>query len=52
MFMVGVPVFWWAQKEQRTVVTFTTAEKVASGILVLVAVVAVVLFAKGIVSVG
>ena len=52
MFMVGIPVFWWAQKEQKAVVSFTTAEKVASGILVLAAIAAVVLFAKGIVSVS
>ncbi|WP_104013433.1 basic amino acid/polyamine antiporter [Burkholderia anthinoferrum] len=52
-FVVGIPVFWYAQREkdpQSNV--FTGRERVAAGVLLVVAVSAVVLFAKGIVSVG
>lgn len=52
-FVVGIPVFWYAQREkdpQSNV--FTARERVAAIVLLAVAVSAVVLFAKGIVSVG
>ncbi|EDT40827.1 basic amino acid/polyamine antiporter [Burkholderia ambifaria] len=52
-FVVGIPVFWYAQREkdpQSNV--FTGRERVAAVVLLVVAVSAVVLFAKGIVSVG
>jgi len=52
-FVVGIPVFWYAQREkdpQSNV--FTARERVVAAVLLAVAASAVVLFAKGIVSVG
>lgn len=50
LFVIGVPVFWWAQREKKVAQVFTRLEGGAAVLLFLVAVTAVVLFAKGIVS--
>lgn len=52
MFVLGVPVFFWAQKEQRATTVFTPAEKAAVAILIVTAITAVTLFYKGIVNFG
>ena len=52
MFLIGVPVFWWAQREQKAARAFTPAEAVSAVLLVVIAIVSVILFAKGIVSFG
>lgn len=52
-FVVGIPVFWYAQREKDSYApVFTARERVAVVVLVIAAIVALVLFAKGIVSVG
>ncbi|WP_102223710.1 basic amino acid/polyamine antiporter [Acidimangrovimonas sediminis] len=52
MFAIGLPVYWYAEHSnpQGRKTAFTGAEAVASVVLVLVAVLAIVLFAMGIVS--
>jgi arginine:ornithine antiporter/lysine permease len=53
MFALGFPVFWWAQKEHapdRPV--FSRRETVAVVVLVIAALIAIVLFAKGIVRIS
>jgi len=52
IFAVGVPVFWWAQREHRPgQPVFNKVERGAVALLFIVAAVALVLFLKGIVSV-
>ena len=52
IFLVGIPVFWWAQREQKAAKTFTTAEAAAAGVLTVAAVISIILIAKGVVSVS
>lgn len=52
-FVIGIPVFWYAQREKHPASpVFTGIERMAAVVLVVVAASAFVLFAKGIVSVG
>ncbi len=52
VFAVGVPVFWWAQREHRPgQVAFNKYESGAVVLLIIVAVLALILFLKGIVSI-
>jgi arginine:ornithine antiporter/lysine permease len=52
-FVIGIPVFWYAQRERNPSTSpFTGPERAAAGILAIVAVVAVVLFATKTVSIG
>lgn len=52
IFAIGVPVFWYAKKENYPdKPIFTGREKIAVGVLGIAAVVAIVLFTKGIVTV-
>lgn len=50
MFVIGVPVYWWAQREQKTARAFTTAEAASAVLLLVIAATSAVLFAKGVVS--
>jgi arginine:ornithine antiporter / lysine permease len=53
VFAIGLPVFWYAQRERAPGErAFTRAERAAGGALVAVAIVAIVLFAKGAVQIG
>jgi len=53
VFAVGLPVFWYAQRERNPgKAAFTRIELAAAILLVIVAIVAAVLFAKGIVSIS
>ena len=53
VYAVGIPVFWYAQKEKAPgAPAFTGKEAVAAGLLVIAAVVSVVLIANGTVTVG
>ena len=49
-FAAGVPVFWFAQKENGKQI-FTKYEKVATAALVIVAAISLLLFIKGVVTV-
>lgn len=52
-FVAGIPVFWYAQREKDPhAPVFTARERAAVVVLVVAAIIAFVLFAKGIVSVG
>ena len=52
IFAIGIPVFWYAKREHFPhKAAFSKGERVAVGVLGAVAVVALVLFAKGIVTV-
>ena len=52
-FVIGIPVFWYAQREKDpSAPTFTPLERAAAGILGVVAVVAIVLFATKTVAIG
>lgn len=52
LFAVGIPVFWWAQREHRPgQAAFNKYEGGAVVVLTAVAVVALILFSKGIVSI-
>ena len=53
LFVLGLPVFWYAQRERDpAAASFTGAELIAAVVLVAAAVTALVLFAKGIVQLG
>jgi arginine:ornithine antiporter/lysine permease len=53
VFSIGIPVFWYARKEHNPgQVIFSTPEKIAVGLLGVAAIAAIVLFAKGIVSIS
>ena len=53
IFALGLPVYWYARRERSPgKPAFTRVELVAAGTLVVVGVIAVVLFAKGIVLIG
>jgi arginine:ornithine antiporter/lysine permease len=53
IFAVGIPVFWYAKREHfPQMPVFSRPEKAAVGLLLAVAMVSVVLFAKGIVTIG
>jgi len=53
LFSLGLPVYWYAKREHRPdQPAFTSGEKVASVILILAAILAIVLFANGTVSLG
>ena len=53
IFALGLPVYWYARRERNPgKPAFTRGELVAAGTLVVVGVIAVVLFAKGIVLIG
>lgn len=51
-FAVGVPVFWYARKQNSpSKVTFSNIEKASVGLLLSMAVIAIVLFSRGIVKI-
>ncbi|MDN0084643.1 hypothetical protein QU487_18065 [Crenobacter sp. SG2305] len=53
LFALGFPVFWWARHEHAPdQAVFTRVEAILAGVLVLTAVVAVVLFARGLVKIS
>lgn len=53
VFAIGLPVYWYAQREQKPgQPAFSGKEKVAAGLLVIVAIASIVLFAEGIVQIG
>jgi len=53
IFALGLPVFWYAQRERDSSrPAFGRVEMAEAGVLVIVAVVAILLFAKGIVQIG
>jgi arginine:ornithine antiporter / lysine permease len=53
VFAVGLPVFWYAQRERNPgKAAFTRIELAAAVLLVIVAIVAAILFAKGIVGIS
>jgi arginine:ornithine antiporter / lysine permease len=53
LFALGFPVFWWARHEHAPdEAVFERREIVVAGVLVLVAIVAVVLFARGLVKIS
>jgi arginine:ornithine antiporter/lysine permease len=53
LFAVGFPVFWWARHEHAPgQPVFTRKEIIVAGVLVLIAIVAVVLFARGAVKIS
>ena len=53
IFAIGLPVFWYAQKERAPgQPAFTRTESAAAITLVVVAIAAIILFAKGIVSIS
>jgi arginine:ornithine antiporter/lysine permease len=53
VFALGLPVFWYARRERDPgKPAFTGRELVAAGVLVVVAVAALVLFVKGVVQIG
>lgn len=52
-FVIGIPVFWYAQREKDPQApVFTRAEAIAAGSLTAVSLIALVLFLRGVVSVG
>ena len=52
IFAIGIPVFWYAKRENRPdTAAFSGREKIGAGALAVVAVAALVLFLKGIVTV-
>jgi len=53
VFAIGLPVFWYAQRERAPdKPAFTRAELAGAGILAIVALVAIALFTKGVVQIG
>lgn len=53
VYAVGIPVFWYAQKEKsRTGAAFTRPEAVAAILLVIVAIISIVLISNGTVTIG
>jgi len=53
LFVLGLPVFWYAQRERDpAAASFTGAELVAAVVLVAAAATALVLFAMGVVQLG
>ncbi len=53
LFAIGFPVYWWARREHAPdEPAFTRREAVVAAALVLVAIVAVVLFARGVVTIS
>jgi arginine:ornithine antiporter/lysine permease len=53
LFAVGLPVFWWARREHAPAEpAFTRREIAVSALLVIVAIVAIVLFAQGVVKIS
>ncbi len=53
LFAIGVPVYWWARREHAPgEAAFSRREAVVAVALVLVAIVAVMLFARGVVTIG
>ena len=52
MYIIGVPVFWWAQREQHLTIVFNGYEKFAMLLLLAATIAAVVLFKDGAVKLG
>jgi arginine:ornithine antiporter/lysine permease len=51
-FAIGIPVFWYAKRQNSpSTAAFTNIEKISVGLLLAVAVVAVVLFSRGVVKI-
>jgi arginine:ornithine antiporter/lysine permease len=52
MYIIGVPVFWWAQREQRLKLTPNQYELLAMFLLFIASIAAIVLFENGAVKLG
>jgi len=52
VFALGIPVYWYAQKQKSATVVFNRKESIAAGLLVLAAAASVVLIATGTVGIG
>ena len=52
MYVIAVPVYWWAQREHGAARIFNAYEKWAAILLFLVAILAVYLFVRGVVTIG
>jgi len=52
MYIIGVPVFWWAQREQRLKLTPNQYELLAMFLLLIASIAAIVLFENGAFKLG
>ncbi len=52
MYIIGVPVFLWAEREQHLTIVFNRYEKFAVLLLLIATIIAVVLFKNGAVKLG
>lgn len=52
VFALGIPVYWYAQKQKAATTVFNRKEAIAAGLLILAAAASVVLIATGAVSIG
>ena len=52
MYIIGVPVFWWAQREQQRTMSLNRYEALAMLLLLMASITAIVLFRNGAVKLG